>query len=255
MTMTDNAPLETAPDGKGRLYGISTGPGDPELLTLKAARLVAECPVVAYFCKRSGPGRARTSCDAHIRADHEELPMVYPVTNEIPHDSPEYRQQIEVFFEESAEAVAAHLNAGRSVAVLNEGDAFFYGSFMHIYLRLKDRFESTVVPGVGAMMAGGALLPHPLMMRDDQLRVIPGTMGEKSLRASIEPDRATVIMKVGTNLPLIRRIVSDLGILERAWYVEKASMPEERVMPLTEAPDGKAPYFSMVLIPGPGVRL
>jgi len=105
------------------------------------------------------------------------------------------------------------------------------------------------------MMAGGALLPHPLMMRDDQLRVIPGTMGEKALRASIEPERATVIMKVGTNLPLLRRIATDLGILERAWYVEKASMPEEQVMPLAEAPDGKAPYFSMILIPGPGVRV
>ena len=241
--------------GYGHLYGISTGPGDPELITLKAARLLAECPVVAYFCKRTTRGRARDSCEAHITDQHEELPLAYPVTTELPHGSDEYRQRIEDFFEESADAVAQHLKAGRSVAVLNEGDAFFYGSFMHIYLRLKDRFESTVVPGVGAMMAGGALLPHPLMMRDDQLRVIPGTMDEKALRASIDPERATVIMKVGTNLPLIRRIVTDLGIEERAWYVEKASMPEEQVMPLTQAPDGKAPYFSMVLIPGPGVRV
>jgi precorrin-2/cobalt-factor-2 C20-methyltransferase len=253
--MSRNASAPTATDGKGHLYGVSTGPGDPELLTLKAVRLLESCPVVAYFCKRSGPGRARTSCEAHITPHHQELPMVYPVTNEIPHGSPEYREQIENFFEESAQAVAEHLDAGRSVAVLNEGDAFFYGSFMHIFLRLKERYESTVVPGVGAMMAGGALLPHPLMMRDDQLRVIPGTMGEKALRASIEPERATVIMKVGTNLPLLRRIATDLGILERAWYVEKASMPEEQVMPLAEAPDGKAPYFSMILIPGPGVRV
>ncbi|MEQ6885294.1 precorrin-2 C(20)-methyltransferase [Salicola sp. Rm-C-2C1-2] len=252
--MNDVLATPTVGDGYGHLYGISTGPGDPELITLKAARLLSECPVVAYFCKRSGAGRARTSCDAHITEGHQELPLVYPVTNEIPHGSQAYRQQIETFFEEAAEAVARELRAGRSVAVLNEGDAFFYGSFMHIYLRLKDRFESSVVPGVGAMMAGGALLPHPLMMRDDQLRVIPGTMDENDLRAGIDPQRATVIMKVGTNLPLLRHIVKDLGLEERAWYVEKASMPEERVMPLVEAPDGKAPYFSMVLIPGPGVR-
>ena len=123
------------------------------------------------------------------------------------------------------------------------------------FVELFTTSTAIVVPGVGAMMAGGALLPHPLMMRDDQLRVIPGTMDESALRASIDPQRATVIMKVGTNLPLLRDIVRELGLEERAWYVEKASMPEERVMPLVEAPDGKAPYFSMVLIPGPGVRV
>lgn len=253
--MNDAVTTSPSAAGYGHLYGISTGPGDPELITLKAARLLGECPVVAYFCKRTTRGRARDASEAHITDQHEELPLVYPVTTELPHGSDEYRQRIEAFFEESANAVADHLKAGRSVAVLNEGDAFFYGSFMHIYLRLRDHFESTVVPGVGAMMAGGALLPHPLMMRDDQLRVIPGTMDDRALRASIDPDRATVIMKVGTNLPLIRGIVTELGIEERAWYVEKASMPEEQVMPLAEAPDGKAPYFSMVLIPGPGVRV
>lgn len=248
--MTDHCEPET----KGRLYGISTGPGDPELLTLKAVRVLEQCPVVAYFCKRNGSGRARGSCDAHISPDHQELPLVYPVTTELPHGSNEYRRLIENFFESSAQAVADHLEAGRDVAVLNEGDAFFYGSFMHIFLRLRDQYESTVVPGVGAMMAGGALLPHPLMMRDDQLRVLPATMDEHKLRAELDPERATVIMKVGTHLPLIRQVATEKGLLERAWYVEKASMPEERVLPLVEAGDHKAPYFSMVLIPGPGVR-
>ncbi len=239
----------------GHLYGISTGPGDPELLTLKAARLLADCPVVAYFCKRSGGGRARASCEALINDSHRELPLVYPVTTELPHDSPEYRDRIEHFFDASAQAVAEHLKSGRSVAVLNEGDAFTYGSFMHLFLRLRDRFDTTVVPGVSSIMACSALMPHPLMMRDDTLRVIPGTWHDDALEEGIDPSYATVIMKVGSNLHRIRRIVAARGLMDRAWYVERASMPGERMLPLARADLDKAPYFSMVLIPGPGVRL
>lgn len=238
----------------GRLYGIGTGPGDPELLTLKAVRLLGACQVVSYFCKRGGVGRARAACADHIHERHLELPLVYPVTTELPHTSGDYHQQIEAFFDEAALAVAEHLGAGRDVALLNEGDAFFYGSFMHIFLRLKDRFEITVVPGVNSVMACGALLPRPLVMRDDVLAVIPGTLDDAGLRAALDADRATVIMKVGSNLGRIARLARELGLAERAWYVEKASMPEQRVLPLSEVSEDKAPYFSMVLIPGPGVR-
>lgn len=250
MTMTDQPP------SPGKLYGIGTGPGDPELLTLKAVRLVQECPVVSYFCKRGGRGRARASCEAHISEQHIELPLVYPVTTELPHTSAEYHERIENFFDHAAKAVAEQLEAGRSVALLNEGDAFFYGSFMHVFLRLRDRFEITVIPGVNSVMACGALLPRPLIMRDDTLTVIPGTLDDEGLRTSMEAAsaRATVIMKVGSNLPRICRIAEELGIAHRAWYVEKASMPEQRVMPLSDVGEARAPYFSMVLIPGPGVR-
>lgn len=238
----------------GRLFGIGTGPGDPELLTLKAVRLLGECPVISYFCKRGGRGRARASCAQYIGDQHLELPLVYPVTTELPHTSREYHQQIEAFFDEAAQAVAEQLQAGRDVALLNEGDAFFYGSFMHIFLRLKDRFETTVVPGVNSVMACGALLPRPLVMRDDVLTVIPGTLDDAGLRAALDSQRATVIMKVGSNLGRIVRLAQELGLAERAWYVEKASLPEQRVLCLAEVDEDKAPYFSMVLIPGPGVR-
>jgi precorrin-2/cobalt-factor-2 C20-methyltransferase len=258
----DTVPNKTLPSEKttanatptGRLYGIGTGPGDPELLTLKAVRLLQACPVVSYFCKKGGRGRARASCDAHIGEQHTELPLVYPVTTELPHNSPDYQQSIENFFDEAATAVAEQLQAGKDVALLNEGDAFFYGSFMHIYMRLKDRFAVTVVPGVNSIMACGALLPRPLVMRDDVLAVIPGTLDDAGLRASMNSERATVIMKVGSNLGRIVAIAQELGLADRAWYVEKASMPEQRILPLSDVAEAKAPYFSMVLIPGPGVR-
>lgn len=247
-------PPTVTPVVAGTLYGIGTGPGDPELLTLKAVRLLQQCPVVAYFCKRGGAGRARTICAAHLTPAHRELPLVYPVTTELPVSSPAYRERIEAFFDASAEQLAQLLAAGESVAVLNEGDPFFYGSFMHLHLRLQARFPATVIPGVGSIMSCGALLPRPLTMRDDVLTVIPGTMNDDALAEHLDPARATVIMKVGSNLPRIRHAVAARGLTERAWYVERADMPGQRVLPLAEVGDDSAPYFSMVLIPGPGLR-
>lgn len=244
---------ETAIEG-GRLYGIGTGPGDPQLITLKAARLIAAADVVAYFCKRGKRGNAREIADAHIGAAQREEPMVYPVTTELPHTSQEYRDRIEGFFDAAAEMLAGHLQAGRSVVVLNEGDPFFYGSFMHVYLRLKDQFPSTVIPGVASVMSSAALLPTPLTMRDDVLSVIPGTLPDTALRARLDGADAAVIMKVGSNLERIVGVLETLGMSERAWYVERSTMDAERFCPLSEAAVDKAPYFSMIVVPGTGER-
>jgi precorrin-2/cobalt-factor-2 C20-methyltransferase len=241
------------PKAPGTLYGIGTGPGDPELITLKAARLIGSCPIVAHFCRRGSTGRARQIVEAHLGAGQEELPLVYPVTTELPHGSPEYRQRIEAFFDEAAERLAEHLAAGRDVAVLNEGDPFFYGSFMHAFLRLRDRFPTEVIPGVPSPMAAAAQLPTPLTMRDDVLTVIPGTLPEAELRAALSGADAAVIMKVGSHRDRIFAVLSELGRSEEAWYVAKASMADEAVMPLSEAP-AQAPYFSMVVLPGRRVR-
>ncbi|WP_038060005.1 precorrin-2 C(20)-methyltransferase [Thioalkalivibrio sp. HL-Eb18] len=250
--MTTSPPVNGSPEA-GCLYGVGTGPGDPELLTLKAARLIAQSPVVAYFCRRGGRGQARAIVDAHLGTGQCEMPLEYPVTNEIPHGSEEYRRRIEQFFDACAEQLAAELEAGRSVVVLNEGDPFFYGSFMHVYLRLKDRFSTHVVPGVTSMMASAAQLSTPLTMRDDLLTVIPGTMPIDDLRQALQGTDAAVIMKVGTHRDAVVGVLQELGLSERAWYVERASTAEERVQPLSEIPE-RVPYFSMIVIPGRGVR-
>jgi len=239
----------------GCFYGVGTGPGCPELLTLKAVRVIEECPVVAYFGKHENRGHALNTVRSRLRDDHTMLPMLYPVTTELPHDCDEYRQRIEAFFDAAAEEAAAHLTAGRSVAVLSEGDPFFYGSFMHIFLRLRDRFPNEVIPGVPAMLAGAAQLPRPVAMRDDVLSVIPGTLPDAELRDTLAMAQAAVVMKVGRNLPRIRRALEAVGHAERAWYVERASMGEQRVMPLVEAPEERAPYFSMVILTGTGARV
>ncbi len=237
----------------GCLYGIGTGPGDPELMTLKAVRLLKACPVVAYFAKRGSRGNARHTADGLLGPAQEELPLVYPLTTELPPDHPEYGRRIEAFFDQSAERLAAHLGAGRSVAVLNEGDPFFYGSFMHLFLRLRERFPTEVVPGVTSMVGSAALLPQPLTLRDDVLSVIPGTLAEDALVRALASADAAVVMKLGQNLPKVRRAVAAAGLAGRAWYVERATMDSQRVLPFGDAPE-TAPYFSMIVIPGEGGR-
>lgn len=240
---------------KGCLYGVGTGPGCPELMTVKAVRVLDECPVVAHFCKAGRAGNALKTAQPYLRDDHVIMPMGYPVTTELPVSSPEYAQQIGAFFDDCAHGLAEHLDTGRSVAVLSEGDPFFYGSFMHVFLRLRDRFATDVVPGVPAALAGAAKLPLPLTMRDDVLSIIPGTLPDRALESALGSGQAAVVMKVGQNLARIRRALRAVDMEERAWYVERASMDEERVMPLADAPSDNAPYFSLVLVPGRGERL
>lgn len=237
----------------GCLYGIGTGPGDPELLTLKAVRLIEASPVVAYFCRRGGRGQSRTIADAHIKPEQHEIPLVYPVTTELPHGCSTYRERIEAFFDAAAQTLAEQLEAGYDVAVLNEGDPFFYGSFMHVYLRLSDRFPSCVVPGVASPLAAAARLPKPLTMRDDILSVLPGTLPDAELRSALAQVDAAVIMKIGSRRDAIFVALTDLGLAERAWYVERASMETEIVVPLAEMP-ANVPYFAQIIIPGRGVR-
>ncbi|MER9867794.1 precorrin-2 C(20)-methyltransferase [Mesorhizobium sp. M0136] len=235
---------------KGRLVGVGTGPGDPELLTLKAVRVLAEAEVVAHFAKRGNNSNARAIVGAHFRPDLIELPLLYPVTTEIDKDHSDYRSQISDFYEESAEKVAAHLSAGRMVAVLSEGDPLFYGSYMHLHVRLAHRFPTEVIPGVTAMSGCWSATGLPIVQGDDVLTVLPGTMSEFELTRRLADTDAAVIMKVGRNLPKIRRALEATDKLARAIYVERGTMPGGVSMRLADKKDDQAPYFAIVLVAG-----
>ena len=206
---------------KGRLIGVGTGPGDPELMTLKAVRALAEADVVAHFSKRGANGNARTIVGEHHRPDWIELPLVYPVTTEIDKDSDDYKTAITGFYEESAAKVAEHLDQGRTVAILSEGDPLFYGSYMHLHVRLAHRYPTEVIPGVTAMSGCWSANGLPIVQGDDVLTVLPGTMSEFELTRRLADTDAAVIMKVGRNLPKIRRALEAAGKLVRAVYVER----------------------------------
>lgn len=234
----------------GRLIGVGTGPGDPELLTLKAVRALGEADVIAHFLKRGRPGNARRIVDQHWPETVIELPLAYPVTTEMHRHGPDYRASIAGFFDESARQIAAHLDAGLTVAVLSEGDPFFYGSYMHIHVRLAPSYPTEVIAGVTSLSGCWSQAGVPLMQGDDVFTVLPGTLDGPELVRRLAATDSAVIMKVGRNLPKIRQALAASGKLDGAIYVERGTMDEAKVIALAERDDSPAPYFSQVLVPG-----
>jgi precorrin-2/cobalt-factor-2 C20-methyltransferase len=238
----------------GRLIGVGLGPGDPELLTIKAVRVIRAAPIVAYFAKAGRRGNAREIVDRWLTPVNQLLPLYYPVTTEIPFDAPDYRSALAAFYQQSAERIAAHLREGEDVALLSEGDPLFYGSFMHLFVRLKGRFATMIVPGIPGMCGAWSAASMPIAWGDDVTMVAPGTLRLDELIARLKQADAAAIMKIGRNLAKVREALRICGMLPRAIYVERATTKQEIVMPLAERPDDLAPYFSMVLVPGEGRR-
>ncbi|PKA43397.1 precorrin-2 C(20)-methyltransferase [Rhizobium sullae] len=234
----------------GRLIGVGTGPGDPDLLTIKAIKAIEAADVIAYFAKQGRAGNGRAVVQHLIGPETELLPLYYPVTTEIEKSEALYQSQITAFYDSSAAVVAACLDAGKTVAVLSEGDPMFYGSYMHLHVRLADRYPVEVIPGISAMSGCWSLAGMPIVQGDDVLSVLPGTMTEAELTRRLGDTQAAVIMKVGRNLAKIRRALEAAGRLGEAVYVERGTMANSAMLKLAERPDGDAPYFSLVLVPG-----
>jgi precorrin-2/cobalt-factor-2 C20-methyltransferase len=235
---------------KGRLHGIGVGPGDPELLTLKALRLLKAAPVVAYFVAKGKKGNAFGIIEGHLEAEQERLPLVYPVTTEALEPPLSYEAIIADFYDGAAEVLARHLDAGRDVAVICEGDPFFYGSYMYLHDRLATRYEAEVVPGVCSMLGGAAVLGVPLVYRNQSLAVLSGVLPEEELRRRLADADAAVIMKLGRNFDKVRRVLGELGLARRALYVERATMANQRIVPLDDVDPMASPYFSLLVVPG-----
>ncbi|KNE80004.1 MULTISPECIES: precorrin-2 C(20)-methyltransferase [Streptomyces] len=248
--MSEQQERHTAPEAAtGRLYGVGLGPGDPSLMTVRAVEAVAGADVVAYHSARHGRSIARSIAERHLRPDHIEERLVYPVTTETTDHPGGYRGALEEFYEEAAARLAAHLDAGRSVALLAEGDPLFYGSYMHMHKRLAHRYATEVVPGVTSVSAAAARLGTPLVEGEEVLTVLPGTLPEEELTARLAAADAAVVMKLGRTFPAVRRALERSGRLAEARYVERATMAAERTAPLAEVDPGSVPYFSMVVLP------
>ena len=234
----------------GTLIGVGVGPGDPELLTLKAIRVLKEVEVIAHFAKAGNASNARATIVGHIRPDMTELIFRYPVTTEIPRNTPDYCDRMRTFYDDSAATVAAHLDAGHRVAVICEGDPLFYGSYMHLHVRLAARYPTEVVAGVTGMSGCWSAVATPIAQGNDVFTVLPGTLSENELERRLEDANCAVIMKLGRNLPKVRRALRRAGRLDRAIYVERGTTANAASMRLTAKMDDEAPYLSMVLVPG-----
>jgi precorrin-2/cobalt-factor-2 C20-methyltransferase len=234
----------------GKLIGVGVGPGDPNLLTLKAVHVLQCADVVAHFAKAGNASNARAIAAQFLRPDVTELPLRYPVTTEKSTGGAEYRTAIQGFFDEAASAVAAHLEAGRSVAVLSEGDPLFFGSYMHLHVRLMKQYPTDVIPGVTAMSGCWSAAGLALAQGDDVLTVVPATLDEAELVRRFRQNDPTVIMKVGRNLSKVRRALTAADRLSQATYVERGTMDQEQLMPLVDKTDDSAPYFAIILVAG-----
>ncbi|PVX30314.1 precorrin-2 C(20)-methyltransferase [Sphingomonas pokkalii] len=237
----------------GTIHGVGLGPGAPDLLSVRADRLVRSARHVAYFRKAGRPGQARRIAEGMLRADAIELPMEYPVTTEIPVTDPRYNACLSAFYAECTDRLLSLARSGEDVVVLCEGDPFFYGSFMHLHTRLTGLVPVAVVPGITGMAGAWNATGQPITWGDDVLTIVMATLPEEELARRIRDTDAVVVMKIGRNLAKLRRAVATAGREEEAWLVEHAAMPEQRVTPLAAA-ERVTPYFSILLIHGRGRR-
>ncbi|MGI8567805.1 MAG: precorrin-2 C(20)-methyltransferase [Methylocella sp.] len=238
----------------GRLFGVGLGPGDPDLVTIKATKIIAAVPVVAYFAKKGARGWARAILDRWVTDTCLQLRLLYPLTTETHFCDPAYVEELRGFYTKAEGAIATHLLSGRDVALVCEGDPLFYGSFMHLYVRLKDRFSVEIVPGITGMSGCWSAAKAPMAWGDDVLSVLPGTLGHAALVRHLGAADAVVIIKIGANLAKIRAAIAEAGRLSSAIYVEHGTSETETIVPLAVKTGDHAPYFSSILIPGQGRR-
>ena len=234
----------------GRLYGVGVGPGDPELITRKAARLIDTADVIAYHGARPGSSVARRIAAGLIPAGVVEEELLYPVTTGETDHPGGYAGALADFYAEATERLARHLERGRTVVVLAEGDPLFYGSYMYLHDRLSRRFPAEVVPGVTSVSAASAAVPTPLARQTDVLSVLPGTLPEPELARRLADSEAAVVMKLGRTFPKVRAALAAAGRLGDAVYVERASTGEQVVLPVKDVDPERVPYLSIIVVPG-----
>jgi precorrin-2/cobalt-factor-2 C20-methyltransferase len=226
---------------KGRLYGVGVGPGDPELLTLKALRLLQSCPVVAYQSADDRESVARSIVAQYLTGKQIEVLFHLPRAMD-----PEAAQPI---YDKMIEPIAEHLEAGRDVVVLCEGDPLFYGSFMYLFTRLSERFETEVVPGVSSPMGSASALGVPLSYRNDIFSVLPATLPAETLAVQLLNADAAAIIKLRRHFSKVREVLHQVGLASRAKYIERATMEKQQIIQLDEVEADDVPYFSMILVP------
>ncbi|MFC5998551.1 precorrin-2 C(20)-methyltransferase [Quadrisphaera sp. GCM10027208] len=234
----------------GHLYGVGVGPGDPDLITRKGARLIASADVIAYHAGAGKESNARRTAAGLFPQGVVEEELRYPVTTGATDHPGGYAGALADFYEQSAARLAAHLDAGRDVVLLAEGDPLFYGSFMYMHDRLAGRYPTEIVPGVPAFAAATAAAAAPLVRQTDMLTVLPGTMPEPELARRLADTDAAIVLKLGRTFPAVRRALEAAGRLDHALYVERVSMPGQRWLPVAEVDADTVPYFALVVVPG-----
>ncbi len=224
----------------GCLYGVGVGTGNPELITLKALRILQSVAVIAYPASEEGNSFARSIVAEFLQGNQIEVPIVLPFKLE---------KSAQPFYDKAAEELAAHLDNGKDVAVLCEGDPFFYGSFMYVFNRLSPKYATEIIPGISSVMASAATIGVPLTYRNDVFIVLSGILSGEVLREKLQVADAAVIIKLGRNFSKVKQVLGELGLVERAKYIENATMENQRILSVDEVEAETVPYFSLIVIP------
>lgn len=224
----------------GRLYGLGIGPSDPELLTLKAYRILKQVPVIAYPTLENGKALARSIVADYIRTDQIEIPMPLPFSVE---------RSSQPYYDQAAIKIAQHLTAGQDVAVLCEGDPMLYGTFMYLFNRLADQFQTEVVPGISSTFASAAMLGAPITYRNDVLSIMPATLDAETLRDRLSQVDSAIIIKLGRHFAKVKSILAELNLLDRARYIERATQANQQILDIKTVDPQAVPYWALILIP------
>lgn len=235
---------------QGKIFGVGVGPGDPDLITVKGCNAIQSSHVIAYHQTSKQSSNAFRIAGKWIRDDQMLLPLTYPVTTELSSYSQTYANLIQEFYEQTAQRLKQYLDTGKTICVLAEGDPLFYSSFMYIFDRLKGDYEIEIIPGVSSIFAAAAALKVPLCYRNQKFIVLSAVLSEQELEESLNATDAFAIIKLGRNIAKVKRILAKLTLHSHARYIERASMPNEKIIPLENVNEHCSPYFSMILIPG-----
>lgn len=234
---------------RGQLFGLGVGPGDPELVTVKAVRLLEQSQIVAYPTAKADSSNAKKSVEPYLTKEHELLPLVYPVTAGAIADSNSYLKIMQNFYDETSQELASNLEKGKNVAVLCAGDPFVFGSYMYWHARLSERFKTTVVPGISSILAAPVQLGMPLCHREDTVSILPATLDEDRLIERLNQAGSAVIMKLGRTIPKVLSALEKTGKINNAYYVERATTDKERILPVKDIDPANVAYFSVIVIP------
>ncbi len=229
----------------GILYGVGVGPGDPELLTLKALRVLQSVPTIYYpACAPGAKSYASKIIQQHVRPDQALKGLLFPMEKDM--------ERLRPIWEESATTMAGDLLAGRDVAFITEGDPFFYSTFVYMDRIMRQRYPQVtieVIPAVASPMAAAARTGVPLAMADERLAVLPATYDDGFLLRALEDFDTVVLLKVNSVMPKVMTLLEKLGLLDRAVFVERCGAPDERVVTDLRQLDGeRLNYLSLVIV-------
>ena len=233
---------------KGKIYGIGLGPGDPALITLKSANLIKSSDYIFFFKKKNSESRAFSIVKEIIKDNAFKIALEFPITTEIDSMRKEYKNIMKNFYEQCVIKIDNILKKSRDICLLCEGDPFFYGSFIHIFQRLKERFDIEIVPGVTGMSGAWSSSKIPLVSGNEILTIIMGTLDEAKLKIQIKKSDVLVIMKIGKNFKKIFKVLKEQNLLNKAYLISNATTKKEKIYKLNAINDEIVPYFSIILL-------